>query len=71
MARMSLQMGRFIIVSAVVVTGILAVLFGRLVARGVRRRRLLGEPFPAEWEQILQQNVALYGILPGPLQEQL
>lgn len=71
MARMSPEIERFIIVSAVVVTGILAVVVGRLAVRGARRRRLLGEPFPAEWEQILQRNVALYSLLPSPLQEQL
>ena len=71
MAGMSPEMGRFITVSAVVVAGMLAVLLGRLAARRARRRRLMGEPFPAEWEQVLRQNVTLYSLLPGPLQEQL
>lgn len=45
-----------------------------LVKRMLRSRRIirvLGEAFPAEWEEILLNNVALYRHLPNPLQEQL
>jgi hypothetical protein len=36
-----------------------------------RRRELLGQPFPAEWERVLQQNVAHYPLLSPTQQERL
>jgi len=39
--------------------------------RGSKRKRLLGRPFPAEWEEILNRNVALYRYLPDSLKNEL
>ena len=36
-----------------------------------RRKHLLETPFPAEWEQILEANVAVYGLLAPPEQQHL
>lgn len=36
-----------------------------------RRRKLLAEPFPAEWLDILKNNVAHYALLPAELQPKL
>lgn len=36
-----------------------------------RRRKLLAEPFPEAWLDILQTNVGLYALLPPNLQEKL
>jgi Mlc titration factor MtfA (ptsG expression regulator) len=38
---------------------------------GPRRRRFRARPFPPEWVEILQSNVALYRKLPEPLRKQL
>jgi len=39
--------------------------------RGSRRKRLLSQSFPPEWEEILNRNVALYRYLPEPLKKEL
>lgn len=36
-----------------------------------RRRKLLAEPFPPGWVAVLERNVALYSMLPAPLQEKM
>lgn len=36
-----------------------------------RRRRLIAEPFPGPWLQILHRNVRLYGLLDSELQKRL
>jgi Mlc titration factor MtfA (ptsG expression regulator) len=36
---------------------------------GGRRRRLLAQPFPADWEQVLRRNLGLYNRL-GPAEQQ-
>ncbi len=36
-----------------------------------RRKRILAQPFPPEWESYLQQNVGLYNHLPEPLKKQV
>ena len=38
---------------------------------GPRRKRLLAQPFPKEWEEHLERNVFLYGKLPQHLRQQL
>lgn len=40
-------------------------------SRDTRRARLRAQPLPAEWEDHLKRNVALYNRLPPELQEQL
>ena len=44
-------------------------MFGWLTER--RRKRLLEEPFPAEWTQILERNVAAYKLLDDDEQQRL
>lgn len=39
--------------------------------RDYRREELMSRPFPPEWEEILNRNVALYRHLPGPLKKEL
>ncbi|MEC4676593.1 MAG: M90 family metallopeptidase [Nitrospirota bacterium] len=39
--------------------------------RNARRQRLMKQPFPREWEEILRKNVALYKYLPGKFREPL
>lgn len=39
--------------------------------RRQRRRRLQAQPFPAEWQAILQRNVKVYRLLPEDLKQQL
>ena len=50
---------------------VLAFFIAKRLSRRMRRNRLLNEPFPAEWEQIVQKNVPLYNRLPDPLKRQL
>ncbi|MFN8612763.1 MAG: M90 family metallopeptidase [Vulcanimicrobiota bacterium] len=56
--------------AALAVTGV-AGLIGYYKSPIRRRRRLRSRPFPAEWEAILQKNVALYRKLPEDLRTQL
>lgn len=39
--------------------------------RDYRREQLMNQPFPPEWEKILDRNIALYRHLPGPLKKEL
>lgn len=39
--------------------------------RDYRRQQLMSQPFPPEWEEILNRNVALYRHLPNPLKKEL
>ncbi|HNR12198.1 MAG TPA: zinc-dependent peptidase [Thermodesulfobacteriota bacterium] len=39
--------------------------------KGSTRRRLLRQPFPQPWKEILRHTVPLYRILPEPLQKEL
>jgi Mlc titration factor MtfA (ptsG expression regulator) len=39
--------------------------------RRLKRKQLLDQPFPPEWEEILERNVALYRYLPDPLKKEL
>lgn len=39
--------------------------------RSRRRKRLLAQPFPPEWQEILDSNVRQYALLPPDLQETL
>jgi len=48
-----------------------AFIFGRKHLRNIRRQRLMKQPFPREWEEILRGNVALYKHLPEDLRERL
>lgn len=50
---------------------VLIVVFTRKAYYAKRRRRLLEAPFPKEWMQILDANVALYRHLPPELKNQL
>jgi Mlc titration factor MtfA (ptsG expression regulator) len=45
--------------------------WGYYQSAGPRRKRLRVRPIPAEWEPILEKNVALYRILPKELRRQL
>ncbi len=58
------------LLSALIVLFLLYVLVKPLF-RGSSHRRLLGRPFPAEWEKILNRNVALYRHLPNVLKKEL
>jgi Mlc titration factor MtfA (ptsG expression regulator) len=40
-------------------------------ARAARRRKLMHQPAPPEWEDVLQKNVALYRYLPEDLRSEL
>lgn len=40
-------------------------------ARAARRRKLMGQPAPPEWEDILGKNVVLYRYLPGEFKREL
>lgn len=53
--------------------GVLAGVAGLAYYRssGPRRKRLVARPVPAEWDGILEKNVALYRILPPDLRKQL
>jgi Mlc titration factor MtfA (ptsG expression regulator) len=44
---------------------------GFRAVREARRRRIVAPPFPAEWEQTLQNDVALFRILPEELRKRL
>ncbi len=46
-------------------------LVGYYNSAGPRRRRLRARPFPAEWQAILEKNLALYRRLPEDLKSQL
>ena len=48
-----------------------AFIIGRKHLRNTRRQRLMKQPFPREWEEILRENVALYKHLPEDLRERL
>jgi len=50
---------------------ICAAIFGRRYLRGLRRKRLTNNPFPAAWGKILKRNVPLYRRLPAALRRQL
>jgi len=50
---------------------ILTFLIVKRASRSVRRKRLLASPFPAEWEQIVEENVPLYNRLPDAMKRQL
>jgi len=39
--------------------------------RSSKRKRLLSQSFPPEWEEILNRNMALYRYLPDPLKKEL
>jgi len=39
--------------------------------RSSRRKKLLAEPFPAAWLEVLEQNVGHYALLPAELQQRL
>ncbi len=43
----------------------------RRARRGALRERLMAEPLPEEWENILKQNVPLYSRLPDEMQREL
>lgn len=61
-----------IISIALVVAALSAVVYVLSVAlRQRRRKRLMHQPFPPEWQNILENNVALYRYLPNQLREQL
>lgn len=62
--------GLTFLLSALIVLFLVYVLVKPLF-RGSRRRRLLGQPFPPEWEEILSRNVALYRYLPELLKKEL
>lgn len=48
-----------------------AFVVGRTHLRNAGRQRLMKQPFPREWEEILLKNVALYQHLPKDLREPL
>ncbi|MEC4685738.1 MAG: M90 family metallopeptidase [Nitrospirota bacterium] len=50
---------------------ITAFVVGRTHLRNARRQRLMKQPFPREWEEILLKNVALYKHLPEDIREPL
>ena len=58
------------LLSALIVLFLLYVLVKPLF-RGLRRKQLLSQPFPPEWEEILNRNVALYRYLPDALKKEL
>ena len=58
----------FILGLVVLVTAFVA---GRKYLRNARRQRLMKQPFPQQWEEILRKNVALYQHLPEDLREPL
>jgi len=58
-----LILGLLVLVSAFII--------GRKHLRNTRRQRLMKQPFPREWEEILRENVALYKHLPEDLRERL
>jgi Mlc titration factor MtfA (ptsG expression regulator) len=66
---MTFQVLTFLL-SALIVLFLLYILVKPLF-RGSKRKRLLGRPFPLEWEEILEHNVALYRYLPEPLKKEL
>jgi Mlc titration factor MtfA (ptsG expression regulator) len=66
---MTFQVLTFLL-SALIVLFLLYILVKPLF-RGSKRKRLLGRPFPPEWEEILEHNVALYRYLPEPLKKEL
>ena len=57
---------------AILVIAALVFLFNhRRMRREQRRKSLMTRPFPAEWEQILQQTTPLYKLLPQSLKPRL
>ena len=58
----------FILALVVLVT---AFVIGRQHLRNAGRQRLMKQPFPREWEDILRKNVALYQHLPEDLRKPL
>lgn len=55
-----------------VTVGLVAAFFiWKYMTRRARRKRLLAEPFPQAWLEIVQKNVPLYNRLPDSLKEQL
>ncbi len=61
----------YLVVGLVVAALVVGILYVRRKRREARRRHLRGQPFPPEWEHILQQNVPLYLRLPDELREEL
>ena len=61
----------YLVVGLLVAALVVGILYVRGKRRQARRRHLRGQPFPPEWEQILQQNVPLYRRLPEELCEEL
>ncbi|MFA4875013.1 MAG: M90 family metallopeptidase [bacterium] len=58
-----------LIIAALVTIPVL--FFVRWIRRDRRRRILRSTPFPAEWESLLKESVALYRILPESLKPEL
>jgi len=61
--------GLIILIGIIVIAYI--VVFVARQKRRARRAKALAQPFPPEWETILQRNVALYKHLPPALKKQL
>ncbi len=59
----------FLILSLLVL--VTAFILGRKHLRNAGRQRLMKQPFPREWEEILRKNVALYQHLPEDFRERL
>ena len=58
----------WVIGGGIIVTGWVIIRHKR---RQARRRRVMAQPFPPEFRQILERNVPLYEALPDELQRQL
>ncbi|NOX97719.1 MAG: zinc-dependent peptidase [Nitrospirae bacterium] len=58
----------FLVLGLILVAGFIVIKKHLHIAR---RERLMKQPFPREWEKILQKNVALYQHLPPNLREEL
>ncbi len=58
----------FLVLGLILVAGFIVIKKHLHIAR---RERLMKQPFPREWEEILQKNVALYQHLPPNLREEL
>jgi len=63
-------MNFFLFITAIGVIILIAV-YGRRAFVQYRRDRLIAEPFPGEWEEILFRNVSLYRHIPASLKDQL
>ena len=60
-----------IIVSGILCVGVIAALAAVKILRAEKRKKVMSEPVPPEWENILSENIELYRHLPADLKEQL